>query len=129
MELGFRREKLLYGNLLSQVQVSLATRLDRGEVVVLKELRASSLDQARKFMEESWINSTLSHKGICPVLGSFFMKEMDQYRCVIVLERQATDLEKLIKAVRQDFREDKLWNWLEEIAEALAYAQAEVSAT
>jgi len=129
MELGFRREKLLYGNSLSQVQVSLATRLDRGEVVVLKELRASSLDQARKFMEESWINSTLSHKGICPVLGSFFMKEADQYRCVIVLERQATDLEKLIKAVRQDFREDKLWNWLEEIAEALAYAQAEVSAT
>lgn len=129
MDLGFRREKTLYGNTLSQVQVSLATRLDSGEVVVLKELRASSLSQAHKFMEESWLNSTLSHKGICPVLGSFFMKEADQYRCAIVLERQATDLEKLIKAVRQDFREDILWSWLEEVAEALAYAQAEVSVT
>ena len=129
MELGFLREKILYGNQFAQVQLSLATRLGSKEVVVLKELRAASLTQAHKFMEESWLNSTLSHPYICPVLGSFFLKEDGKYRCVIVLERQATDLEKLIKAVREDFREETLWSWLEDITEALAYAQAEVRTT
>lgn len=126
MELGYRIEKTLYGNPLSSVKVSLATRLGTKEVVVLKELCAASLSEARRFMEESWRNSTLSHAGICPVLGSFFLKEHDQYRCIIILERQATDLERLIKAGKKPFPEDVLWTWLEETVDALAYAQKEV---
>ena len=125
MELGFLPNTVLYSNDKNSVVVRLATHPSTAETVVLKELTTSNRMKARRYLDETWAHSTLHHPSICKFKGTFYThNEKDgKYKCTIVMERQAVDLEKLIRHKKTPFREEDLRRWIVQTVDALAYAQ------
>lgn len=125
----YRKGRRLYENARTGVKLYEAQDL-QGREVVIKELETPSKEKVNRMLKESWMQACLSHPNVCRLLGSYYYMEGHLYRCGIVMEKLPTDLRHVIQeALRwrdpsgQVMTEAKVWQYLQQLVSALAYAQ------
>jgi serine/threonine protein kinase len=126
MDQKYRREQLIYKNLMNRVEVYKVMNTTTGIYACMKIISTTRPEEVKTIKEEYYAQASLQHPNICQAYEFYEENCQTHVNCCIVVEYLEGDLLKDIvnrKNQRYPFTELELWNILLQVSSALTYAK------